>query len=187
MCDAALDKSIEGCFCALSCAILYFSGIRNKKAHKYMFSRERKAETLDRLFAGWPFVSPPQMKYWTSRACRWTRSCGEYFRYVKAYFDILLTEYESRRGRRHRRAPVSEWIDCCMQVKVPDAGVKTVVLPWKSLKQRFRRRDVIEGYRLQYDDTFVQGDPVQAYMTTDRDIPDFLASKYGVDTSSMVT
>ena len=187
LCDVALDKTVEGCFCALSCAILYFAGIRTKKVHEYLFAKERKAETVDRLFQGWPFVSPPQMKYWTSRACRWARQCGEYFDYAKRYFDILLQEYEYRRRRRHRRAALSEWIDCDMRTKIPAAGVKTVALPWKSLKQKFRRRDVIEGYRLQYDDTFVMGDPVQAYLTSARDIPEFLSRKYGLETSSMIT
>ena len=101
--------------------------------------------------------------------------CGEYFRYAKRYFDILLGEYEYRRRRAHRRAALSEWIDGDMSVKIPDAGVKDTVLPWKSLKQRFRRKDVIEGYRLQYDDTFVMGDPIQAYLTCARDIPEFLS------------
>lgn len=185
--DPALEKTIDGCFCALSCAILYFAGVRTKKVYEHLFSRERRAETVDRLFAGWPFVAPPQMKYWTNRAAKWTRMCREHFDRVKSYFDALLSEYEYRRGRRHRRAALSEWIRSDMAVKIPAAGVKSAGLPWKNLKTKYRRRDVVEGYRLQYDDTFVLGDPLQAYMTTPRDVPEFLSRKYGLDTSSMIT
>ena len=161
--------------------------MRTKKAYGYLFSKERKAETVDRLFAGWPFATPPQMKYWTNRAAKWTRMCREHFDYVKAYFDVLLSEYEYRKGRRHRRAALSEWIDGDMAVKIPAANIESVSIPWKNLKTKYRRRDVIEGYRLQYDDSFVFGDPVQAYMTSPRDVPEFLSRKYGLETSSMVT
>lgn len=33
LCDAALDKTIEGCFAALTDVKLYAAGIRNKRAY----------------------------------------------------------------------------------------------------------------------------------------------------------
>jgi len=52
---------------------------------------------------------------------------------------------------------------------------------------RFRRKDIIEGYRLQYMDVFLWQDPIGAYGSSDRDVPDFVVKKFGLDTAAMVT
>lgn len=55
LCDAALDKTIEGCFAALTDVKLYAAGIRSKRAYQYYFSTENRQDTLDRVFPDWPF------------------------------------------------------------------------------------------------------------------------------------
>jgi len=185
--DHALEKTLDGCFAALSCAALHFSGVRSKKAHAFLFSRERRADTMARLFPGWPFVKPPQLRYYTSRASRWARACRENFDYAKSYFDALLQEYEYRRGRRHRLAGFSDWVDSDMPAVIPAAGIAEVALPWKNLSLKYRRRDVIEGYRLQYAHVFLWGDPLEAYASSPREVPEFVVRMFGLEGSSMVT
>lgn len=185
--NAALGKTLDGCFAVLVTSLLYFTGIRNKKAHAYYFSRDRRDETMDRFFPEWPFRKCPQFRYYTSRPAKWTRMCREHFDYMKSYFDALLLEYEYRNGRRHPLAGFSEWVDVCMRIRIPSGNVKNIVLPWKSVKLKFRRKDIIEGYRLQYADTFLWGDPLAAYANVNRDIPEFVVRMFHLDTVSMVT
>lgn len=109
--NAALAKTIDGCFSVLVTAVLHFSGIRSKNMHEYMFSRDRRDDTMCRLFPSWPFRKTPQLKYYTNRTARWTRACREHFDYVKKYFDVLLDEHEYRFGRRHKLANFSGWVD----------------------------------------------------------------------------
>ena len=185
--NAAFAKTIDGCFSVLVTAVLHFSGIRNKKMYEYAFSRDRRDETMHRLFPSWPFRKTPQLKYYTNRTAKWARMCREHFDYVKKYFDVLLDEYEYRFGRRHKLANFSEWVDEYMPQKVPYGNLKHVSLPWKSLKLKFRRKDVIEGYRLQYIDQFLWSDPIAAYGASDRDVPDFVVKYFHLDTASMIT
>ena len=184
--DPALDRSLNGAFCALVDARLYFSGIRTKTAYSWRFSKERRDETMDRFFPGWPFRTRPQMKYYSSRASKWARMCREHVEYVRAYMSAMLDEYAYRHGREHGLRQFLDW-DAGVEMKIPAANLKSVSLPWKSLKPRFRRRDVLEGYRLQFMDTFCWEDPMGAYMSSNRDVPDFVVRHYNLDTASMVT
>lgn len=59
LCDAALDKSMEGCVAALVDVKMYAAGIRNKRAYQYYFSSDNKADTMDRVFPDWPFRKQP--------------------------------------------------------------------------------------------------------------------------------
>ena len=173
---------------ALTDVRLYAGGVRSKRAYQYYFSAERRQDTLDRLFPDWPFRKQPQMKYYTSRASKWTRMCREHAERVLAYMEALLDEYQYRRSRPHQWSKFAEGAgQADLPADLPASGQAEVVLPWKSLKTRFRRRDVIEGYRLQYMDTFLWQDPIGAYGSSDRDVPDFVVRHFGLDTRSMVT
>ena len=101
LCDAALDKTIEGCVSALTDVIMYVGGIRNKRAYIYYFSAERRQDTLDRVFPDWPFRKQPQMKYYTSRPSKWVRACREHAEYTLSYLETLLDEYVYRRRKSH--------------------------------------------------------------------------------------
>jgi hypothetical protein len=188
LCGAALDKTIEGCVAALTDVCLYAAGVRSKRAYQYYFAAERRQDTLDRFFPDWPFRRQPQMKYYTSRAGKWTRMCREHAEYVLSYMEALLDEHQYRRSRPHVWSKFAEWARSVdLPGRLPPSGQKKLVLPWKSLKTKFRRRDVIEGYRLQYMDTFLWQDPIGAYGSSDRDVPDFVVRYFGLDTASMVT
>ena len=128
------------------------------------------------------------MKYYTSRASKWTRMCREHAEYALSYMEILLEEYRYRRSRPHPLQKFGEWARSSnLPFVLPASGQKSITLPWKSLKTRFRRHDVLEGYRLQYMDTFLWQDPIGAYGSSDRDVPDFVIRHFRLDTSSMVT
>lgn len=75
--------------------------------------------------------------------------CREHARYVLSYMSALLDEYQYRRSRQH---PLNGFADWAEAVDLPSvlkaSGQANIVLPWKSLKTRFRRKDIIEGYRL---------------------------------------
>lgn len=188
LCDAALDKTIEGCVAALTDVKLYAAGVRSKRAYQYYFSAENRQDTMDRVFPDWPFRKQPQMKYYTSRASKWTRMCREHAAYVLSYMSVLLDEYQYRRSKPHLSSRFADWAEAVNLPSVlPASGQANIVLPWKSLKMRFRRKDIIEGYRLQYMDTFLWQDPIGAYGSSDRDVPDFVIKKFGLDTASMVT
>lgn len=185
--NAALCKTLEGCFSVAVTAMLHFAGVRSKKAYEYRFCRDRREETMERFFPGWPFRRLPQLKYYTNRTAKWARACREHFEYVMAYFDALEAEHELRFGRRHPLAGFSDWVCSGAAVSIPAGGVKNVVLPWKSLKLKFRRKDIVEGYRLQYMDVFLWGDPVAAYASSDRDVPEFVIRHFHLDTASFVS
>lgn len=184
----ALMKSIDGCFSALVCTRMYFIGIRNKKAYEYYFGRDRKQETMDRFFPCWPFRNRPAFKTYTLKITKWTRQCREHYEYILSYLAILFTEYEFRNGRRHKLAHFMEWLETdAPALNIPYAHLKQIFLPWKALKQKFRRKDILEGFRLQFMDTFCWGDPMKAYVSSSRDVPEFVIKYYHLDTAAMVT
>lgn len=184
----ALDKSIDGAVAALVCARFYFMGIRNKKAYDYYFSRDRRQETMSGKFPSWPFRNPPSFKKYSQRVSKWTRRCGEHMEYMEDYLDRMLTEYEYRRRRRHRLAKFLDWLrDGAPELRVPKAGIAEVTLPWKCTRLKFRRKDIIEGFRLQYMDVYCWEDPMKEFLDTGRDVPEFVVSRYNLDTASMIT
>lgn len=185
--NPVLVTTIDGCYAMLVDAVLHVYGIRSKKFLDYYFHLDRRAETMDRFFPNWPFKKLPSLKYYTSRTSKWTRQCGEHFQYVVDYFRVLLTEHEYRFGRRHKLARFLDWLDCDMPAKLPMAHLKQIYLPWKSLKKKFRNRDIIEGYRRQYMDTYCYEDPIGAYMSSNRDVPEFVVRHYHLDTQAMIT
>lgn len=114
--------------------------------------------------------------------------CREHAAYVLSYMSVLLDEYQYRRSKPHPSSRFADWAEAVNLPSVlPSSGQANIVLPWKSLKMRFRRKDIIEGYRLQYMDTFLWQDPIGVYGSSDRDVPDFVIKKFGLDTASMVT
>lgn len=100
----------------------------------------------------------------------------------------MLVEYEYRTSRRHGMSGFFEWLTAdAPEVKIPKGNLKKIILPWKSLKKEFRRKDIIEGYRLQYMDTFCWGDPMKAYLSSNRDVPEFVIKHFNLDTVGMIT
>lgn len=184
----ALEKSINGAVDVLLNTVFYISGIRNKKAYDYYFKSDKKDYIMDTIFTNWPFKKKPAFKYFTSRTSKWVRQCKEHFKYIHDYLDIMLSEYEYRQLHEHKLSKFSGWLfEIGVVNKIPTANIKQIIVPWKILKKKFRQKNIIAGYRLQFIDTFCYEDPINAYGTSRRDVPDFVLSKFKFDTNSMLT
>lgn len=176
----ALKKSLDGALCALVCARMYACGIRSRKAYGYYFSDERKDESMQKFFPGWPSKKLPLFKFYTSRASKWTRMCGEHYDYVRRYFEIMADELRHRTGRPDKIDRYVDWLASAERPNLPYANLKRISLPWKALKQKWRRRDIVQGYRLQFVNQMCQPDPFGAYADSPRDIPDFVIDHFGL-------
>lgn len=60
--------------------------------------------------------------------------------------------------------------------KIPKANIRKIVLPYKNLPIRFRKRNLVEGYRKYYRS--IMTDPMTEYVKTKRDVPSFLLDDY---------
>ena len=177
--NEALNRSINGCIGALVSAYFYFVGIRTKKIYEHFFSKENAQSTLDEHFLGWPLKKLPSFASYSRKESKWCRSCNENFQYIKTYLNALLDEFCYRSGHEHRDAKLAKWFDfSSTTIDIPNASIQEVVLPWKVLEPRFRRIDIIEGYRLQFMSLFENDDPFGAYSNCKRDIPEFVVEHY---------
>lgn len=175
--DKQLSKSISGCMQALLAVRFYFIGIRSKKFYDYYFSKEKKQLTLEQFFPLWPFKTKPSFLQYTSRLGKWCRMCQEHYEFMKKCMDSLLTEYEFRNGKPHALDKFLEWTEYdAPKLKIPAGNIKKIVVPWKVLNPKYRRKDIYEGYRLQYK-AFLENDGIKVDDFKKRDIPEFLVQK----------
>lgn len=178
----ALIKSITGCYQVLIAVRFYFTGIRNKKAYKYYFDEERKTETMERLFPNWPLKQAPKFMNYSSQASKWCRKCNEHYQHVFEYMSILLDEYEYRYCKQHGMVKFIEWLSIdAPALKIPNAHLSHITLPWKVLKQKYRRKNIVDGYRVQLMSSFMGDDPFVAYRGSNRDIPDFVVKYFNLN------
>lgn len=179
--DKALLRSIDGCIGALVSTYFYMIGIRTKKFYDYFFAKERVQETMDRFFPNWPLSKKPSFAAYSRRESKWCKMCFENWSYAREYLEALLDEAAYRDGSEHASASFLPWLDLDMpHIDLPKARIDEVVLPWKAIEPRFRRVDVIEGYRLQFMSTFEDGDPFKAYGSCRRDIPQFVVEHFNL-------
>ena len=179
MTGKALIRSIDGCIGALVSTYFYMIGIRTKKFYDYFFSKERAQETMDRFFPNWPLSKKPSFAPYNRRESKWCKMCYENWAFVRKYLDILLDEVAYRDGSEHENTMILNWLDFDMpHIDLPKAGISDVALPWKVIEPRFRRLDVIEGYRLQFMSMFADNDPFKAYGSCKRDIPEFVIDHF---------
>lgn len=177
--DAALKTSISGCFGAMMSAYMHFIGIRSKRFYSYYFGKEHIAETMANLFGAWPSKRRPMLSAYSWKESKWCRSCHENFDYVCQYISILLDEFYYRTKSIHDISSSAEWVKTAIgNVMFPYAGIENVSLPWKAIEPRFRRVNVIDGYRLQFMSKFEDNDPFKAYSKCIRDIPDFVLDHF---------
>lgn len=186
MTNKALVASADGCFHALVSARLYFIGIRTKTFYKHYFSKDMWPETKDRFFPLWPLKNKPTFMSYTSKASKWCRMCLEHYEYVKKYLDALLSEYEFRFGKQHGLTKFLEWEEVdAPKLSIPNGNIKKICLPWKCLDPRWRRKDIIEGYRLQFMSSFEDDDAFKAYNGSRRDMPDFVVKHFKLDVAGI--
>lgn len=172
-----LKSTIDGCIQAIVNARLWCAGIRTPKFYKYYFGRDKIVETLDRLFPCWPLKRLPSFLKFISKESKWTRMCKNHYDYVLRYLDVLFNEYAYRFKQEHENAAFSEWelVDA-PKISLKEANISKIVLPWKNINPKYRSKDIIESYRRQYKS--VIGHPIEAYMDTPRDIPEWIAADY---------
>lgn len=177
--DKALLRSIDGCVGALLSTYFYMIGIRSKKFYDYFFSKENISSTMSRFFPNWPLKKKPQFSAYGRKESKWCRSCLENYNYTKQYLGILLDELEFRESAKNDAESVLSWIELDMpHIELPAIGLSKVVFPWKVVNPRFRRADIVDGYRLQFMSMFEDGDPFKAYGPCKRDIPQFVLDHF---------
>lgn len=173
--DKALLKSIDGCVGALLSAYFYMIGIRSKKFYDYFFSKENIQSTMDRFFPHWPLKKKPSFSAYGRKESKWCRSCLENYNCAKQYLGILLNELEFRESTKSDVESILNWIEIDMpRIELASIGLSIVVFPWKVVNPKFRRENVVDGYRLQFISTFEDNDPFKAYGPCKRDIPQFV-------------
>ena len=172
-----LVKNIKGCIQSLVCSYFYYIGIRSIKFYKYFFSKEKKQETMDKFFFSWPLSKQPSFQQYGTRISKWCRKCKEHFEYVKSCLQACCSEYEYRFNKQCKECNFVEWLENdAVQIKIPTANLKSVTLEWKSLDPKYRRKDIVEGYKLQYKAKLLNY-PLSPSDFTNRDIPEFLLAK----------
>lgn len=179
--DKALLRSIDSCIGILMSTYFYMIGIRSKKIYDYFFSKERIDETMSRFFPSWPFKKKPSFNAYSRKESKWCRMCYENWSYAREYLSILLDETAYRNGSESEKAAFLNWLDYGMpSIDLPRVHLDKVYLPWKVVDPKFRRVDVIEGYRLQFMSTFEDNDPFKAYGSCKRDIPEFVLKHFNM-------
>lgn len=177
--DKALLKSIDGCIGALLSTYFYVIGIRSKKFYDWFFAKERLQETMDRFFPQWPSKKKPSFAAYGRKESKWCKMCLENYEYVNQYLHVLLDEQEWRDGSIVESSCIADWIDIDMpSINLAKAGLNEVYLPWKVIEPKFRRVNVVDGYRLQFMSTFENNDPFKVYGSCKRDIPEFVLSHF---------
>ena len=162
--------------------LLYVVGIRSKKIHKFLFSKERKDSTIAKYFRDWPFKSSPQFTLYTSPEAKWARMCKNHYDYLVSFLEANLDEYEFRFGNAHPLWLCLDYFRLALcqialdhYVSLPEIPNLKIVLPWKNLPLDCRKKDVVEGYRKWYKRGL--GDPILAYLGTKRDVPEWVFGK----------
>lgn len=91
----------------------------------------------------------PSFRSYNTKLSKWCRMCNEHYSYVVNFLSCLLVEYEFRFKKMHGLSKFLEW-EFANPINIPSANLKTIVFPWKLLNPRFRRKDIVDGYRLQF-------------------------------------
>lgn len=174
-----LFANIKNCCQVLICAIFYNVGIRSKRIYKYYFSKERKTESLKKFFPNWPLKNIPNFVYYNSQEAKWCRKCQNHFDVILKYFEKLLDEYLYRFGHEHYFREILEFMQIAPMEYTLKFGIRIlyidnlkIVLPWKNLPVKYRKRDIIDGYRSYYNSQILN--PISDFEKTKRDVPDFV-------------
>jgi hypothetical protein len=178
-----LEICIKNSVQVLMCAIYYILGFRTKKIFKYYVSKERWDETKMKFMPQYPLNKMPKFSYYVSRESRWCRQCSDHYNYLVKYLECLLSEYSFRFNKDH---PLYEMFYFLRTLPMELAIRKGIIfpklkdktkmqLPWKNLPVKFRKKNLIDGYREYYKSIIIS--PLDEFIGTKRDVPDFLVEK----------
>ena len=174
-----LDMNIKNCCQVLVCSLLYIVGIRNKRACKYYFSKENKKESLHKFFPTWPLKEAPKFIKYNSQEAKWCRKCKNHYDVILKYFEELLNEYSFRFNHDHNLYEMFDFLSMeqfhiSINLGIPVVFIKDlkIILPWKNLPLKYRKRNIIEGYKAYYKSILI--DPFFEYENSKRSIPEYL-------------
>lgn len=60
-------------------------------------------------------------------------------------------------------------------IRIPYVELKKITIPWKNLDPKYRKKDIIDGYRMYYRSLIY--DPIGQYNDVPRDIPEWIYRK----------
>lgn len=177
--NAHLDSNIKNCCQILMCSLFYVVGIRSKKMHSYYFSKDRYEESTRRFFSNYPFKQKPKFVKYNSQEAKWCRKCKNHYDVISEYLEKLFNEYSYRFGYDHELYEMLDflkmepfYITLNHGYTYPFVENLKIQLPWKSLPLKFRKKDIIEGYKQYYKHIII--DPLFEYENSKRDIPEYL-------------
>lgn len=177
-----IEKQIKNCSQILVCSLLYNVGIRSRKAHKYYFSKEHKKESLNKFFPDWTEKEAPKFLFYTSPEAKWCRMCKNHYDVILEYLRHLHNEYEYRFNKEHPLYDLYDFLKLEPVKLSLRTGVRVVyvdnlkiVLPWKNLPLQYRKKNIVEGYRMYYKNQLM--DIGFEYDNSKRDIPEWLFEK----------
>ena len=74
--------------------------------------------------------------------------CKEHYDYVKEYLRALLDEYQIRFNKEHGLSKFIAWLDeDAPSLNIASANISSISIPWKCLNPRWRRKNLVDGYR----------------------------------------
>ena len=178
-----LEHGIRNSIQVLLCSVFYLVGLRNKTLFKHYVCKERWDETRFKYFPQYPLKSMPKFSYYNSQEARWCRKCYDHYRIVSDYLGFMLDEHVFRWGKEHMLWEMHDFLRILpMELSVrrglllPKLSDKSKIqLPWKNLPVKYRKRDIVAGYREYYKSIIAS--PLDAFVGTKRDVPDFLLDK----------
>lgn len=185
MTDKTLKQSLKNSFRIITCAILYWNGIRTKGVYVGKFSQDEFQTTMDTLFPNWTFKFIPSLKESRWEETKWCRKCGEHFwwmySYCKTLCDEIIYRHPNAKWTNYIRN-ILNWLNNVENmISVPMANIKEIQFPWKNLNPKFRNCDIIIGYRKAFIDMFKSYDIMKEYQGTNRDIPQFVLDAFVLD------
>ena len=130
---------------------------------------------MGRFFSNWPMKKKPSFSSYGWKESKWCRACHENYDCCISCLSALVDESAWRMSLDHSHQAFLEWLqNDAPQLDFPYAGIDDVTFPWKVIDPKFRRADIVQGYRLQFISTFEDGDMFKAYGSCKRDIPAFV-------------
>ena len=178
-----LEHGIRNSIQVLLCSIYYLIGFRNRTIFKHYVSKDRWDETRFKYFPQYPLNTMPKFSYYSSYESRWCRMCNDHYGYLSEYLGCMLEEHAFRYNSEHRMAEMHDFLRTLPFEIAVRRGLKLVSLkdktrmqlPWKNLPVKFRKKDIIAGYRAYYRSIIPSA--LDAFIGTKRDIPDFLLDR----------
>ena len=182
MTDDWLDSFIYKSNQIMISSVFFYAGIRSKRHYEYYFSEDRREQTLNRYFNGYPLRGFPEFKYYNAPETKWCRQCMEHFMNLQERFEAAVYEYSYRHSAEHRlydmvyfhkAIPINLTLNA--GANIPYAGLKKMDYPYKNLSPLYRSRNIIDGYRKYLKRHLpVPDDPIASYSGSRRSVPEFL-------------